>query len=158
LAAPRGVGLVSFVFGVVLIYGIGFAEGGLFTDAPPGSPLTAFPDHALSAWLAVDRSHECAQVCSGAHLLPPRRLTAVGNRGHTLELSMHNKEQDVEDSHSDDGQCRAGGRVAGRRRFLALRSQSRGPRFDARGAVAVGGANRRHKLSAREREAASRRQ
>jgi len=27
-------GLVSFVFGVVLIYGIGFAEGGLFTDAP----------------------------------------------------------------------------------------------------------------------------
>jgi high-affinity nickel-transport protein len=27
-------GLVSFSFGVVLIYGIGFAEGGLFTDAP----------------------------------------------------------------------------------------------------------------------------
>jgi hypothetical protein len=27
-------GLVSFSFGVVLIYGIGFSEGGLFTDAP----------------------------------------------------------------------------------------------------------------------------
>ena len=27
-------GLISFSFGVVLIYGIGFAEGGLFTDAP----------------------------------------------------------------------------------------------------------------------------
>jgi hypothetical protein len=27
-------GLVSFSFGVLLIYGIGFAEGGLFTDAP----------------------------------------------------------------------------------------------------------------------------
>jgi high-affinity nickel-transport protein len=26
-------GLVSFSFGVVLIYGTGFAEGGLFTDA-----------------------------------------------------------------------------------------------------------------------------
>ncbi len=31
-------GLVSFVFGVVLIYGIGFAEGGLFTDAPTWNP------------------------------------------------------------------------------------------------------------------------
>ncbi len=31
-------GLVSFVFGVVLIYGIGFAEGGLFTDAPTWEP------------------------------------------------------------------------------------------------------------------------
>jgi hypothetical protein len=31
-------GLVSFVFGVVLIYGIGFAEGGLFTDAPTWQP------------------------------------------------------------------------------------------------------------------------
>jgi hypothetical protein len=31
-------GLVSFVFGVVLIYGIGFAEGGLFTDAPTWAP------------------------------------------------------------------------------------------------------------------------
>ena len=31
-------GLVSFVFGVVLIYSIGFAEGGLFTDAPSWEP------------------------------------------------------------------------------------------------------------------------
>jgi hypothetical protein len=31
-------GLLSFVFGVVLIYGIGFAEGGLFTDAPTWEP------------------------------------------------------------------------------------------------------------------------
>jgi hypothetical protein len=31
-------GLVSFVFGVVLIHGIGFAEGGLFTDAPTWEP------------------------------------------------------------------------------------------------------------------------
>ena len=31
-------GLVSFVFGVVLIYGIGFAEGGLFTGAPTWEP------------------------------------------------------------------------------------------------------------------------
>jgi hypothetical protein len=31
-------GLLSFVFGVVLIYGIGFAEGGLFTDAPIWTP------------------------------------------------------------------------------------------------------------------------
>jgi high-affinity nickel-transport protein len=31
-------GLVSFVFGVVLIYGIGFAEGGLFTEAPTWEP------------------------------------------------------------------------------------------------------------------------
>jgi high-affinity nickel-transport protein len=31
-------GLVSFVFGLVLIYGIGFAEGGLFTDAPTWEP------------------------------------------------------------------------------------------------------------------------
>jgi high-affinity nickel-transport protein len=31
-------GLVSFVFGVVLIYSIGFAEGGLFTDAPSWQP------------------------------------------------------------------------------------------------------------------------
>jgi ABC-type nickel/cobalt efflux system permease component RcnA len=31
-------GLVSFVFGLVLIYGIGFAEGGLFTDAPTWDP------------------------------------------------------------------------------------------------------------------------
>ena len=31
-------GLVSFVFGVVLIYSIGFAEGGLFTDAPTWQP------------------------------------------------------------------------------------------------------------------------
>jgi hypothetical protein len=31
-------GLVSFVFGVVLIYGIGFAEGGLFTNAPTWEP------------------------------------------------------------------------------------------------------------------------
>jgi high-affinity nickel-transport protein len=31
-------GLVSFVFGVVLIYGIGFAEGGLFSDAPTREP------------------------------------------------------------------------------------------------------------------------
>jgi high-affinity nickel-transport protein len=31
-------GVVSFSFGVVLIYGIGFAEGGLFTDAPIWEP------------------------------------------------------------------------------------------------------------------------
>jgi high-affinity nickel-transport protein len=31
-------GLVSFFFGVVLIYGIGFAGGGLFTDAPIWQP------------------------------------------------------------------------------------------------------------------------
>ena len=31
-------GLVSFVFGVILIYGIGFAEGGLFTDSPTWQP------------------------------------------------------------------------------------------------------------------------
>jgi hypothetical protein len=31
-------GLVSFSFGVVLIYGIGFAEGGLFTDTPIWEP------------------------------------------------------------------------------------------------------------------------
>jgi len=31
-------GLVSCAFGVVLIYGIGFAEGGLFTDAPIWEP------------------------------------------------------------------------------------------------------------------------
>jgi hypothetical protein len=31
-------GLISFVFGVILIYGIGFAEGGLFTDAPIWDP------------------------------------------------------------------------------------------------------------------------
>ena len=31
-------GLVSFSFGVVLIYGIGFTEGGLFTDAPIWEP------------------------------------------------------------------------------------------------------------------------
>lgn len=31
-------GLVSFCFGVVLIYGIGFAEGGLFTDTPIWEP------------------------------------------------------------------------------------------------------------------------
>jgi cytochrome c biogenesis protein CcdA len=31
-------GLISFVFGVILIYGIGFAEGGLFTDAPTWNP------------------------------------------------------------------------------------------------------------------------
>ena len=31
-------GLISFVFGLVLIYGIGFAEGGLFTDAPTWNP------------------------------------------------------------------------------------------------------------------------
>jgi ABC-type nickel/cobalt efflux system permease component RcnA len=31
-------GLASFVFGVVLIYGIGFAQGGLFTDAPTWEP------------------------------------------------------------------------------------------------------------------------
>jgi cytochrome c biogenesis protein CcdA len=31
-------GLVSFSFGVILIYGIGFAEGGLFTDAPIWEP------------------------------------------------------------------------------------------------------------------------
>ena len=31
-------GLVSFTFGVVLIYGIGFAEGGLFSDAPIWEP------------------------------------------------------------------------------------------------------------------------
>jgi hypothetical protein len=31
-------GLISFVFGLVLIYGIGFAEGGLFTDAPTWDP------------------------------------------------------------------------------------------------------------------------
>jgi hypothetical protein len=31
-------GLVSFVFGVVLIYGIGFADGGLFSDAPTWEP------------------------------------------------------------------------------------------------------------------------
>jgi high-affinity nickel-transport protein len=31
-------GLVSFAFGAVLIYGIGFAEGGLFTDAPTWEP------------------------------------------------------------------------------------------------------------------------
>ncbi len=31
-------GLVSFVFGVFLIYSIGFAEGGLFTDAPSWDP------------------------------------------------------------------------------------------------------------------------
>jgi high-affinity nickel-transport protein len=31
-------GLISFVFGLVLIYGIGFAEGGLFTAAPAWEP------------------------------------------------------------------------------------------------------------------------
>jgi high-affinity nickel-transport protein len=31
-------GLVSFAFGAILIYGIGFAEGGLFTDAPTWEP------------------------------------------------------------------------------------------------------------------------
>jgi hypothetical protein len=31
-------GLVSFVFGMVLIYGIGFADGGLFSDAPTWEP------------------------------------------------------------------------------------------------------------------------
>jgi hypothetical protein len=31
-------GLVSFVFGVVLIYGFGFADGGLFSDAPTWEP------------------------------------------------------------------------------------------------------------------------
>ena len=31
-------GLISFVFGVALIYGVGFAEGGLFTDAPSWQP------------------------------------------------------------------------------------------------------------------------
>jgi hypothetical protein len=31
-------GLISFVFGVVLIYGTGFAKGGLFTDAPSWQP------------------------------------------------------------------------------------------------------------------------
>jgi high-affinity nickel-transport protein len=31
-------GLVSFIFGVVVIYGVGFAEGGLFTDAPSWQP------------------------------------------------------------------------------------------------------------------------
>jgi sulfite exporter TauE/SafE len=31
-------GLVSFVFGVVLIYAIGFTEGGLFSDAPTWQP------------------------------------------------------------------------------------------------------------------------
>jgi hypothetical protein len=31
-------GLVSFVFGLVLIYGIGFAEGGLFSEAPTWKP------------------------------------------------------------------------------------------------------------------------
>jgi high-affinity nickel-transport protein len=31
-------GLVSFVFGVVLIYGVGFADGGLFSDAPTWEP------------------------------------------------------------------------------------------------------------------------
>jgi high-affinity nickel-transport protein len=31
-------GLISFVFGIILIYGIGFAEGGLFTDAPTWEP------------------------------------------------------------------------------------------------------------------------
>jgi hypothetical protein len=31
-------GLISFVFGVILIYGTGFADGGLFTDAPSWQP------------------------------------------------------------------------------------------------------------------------
>ncbi len=31
-------GLISFAFGVALIYGTGFAEGGLFTDAPSWHP------------------------------------------------------------------------------------------------------------------------
>ncbi|UPJ50925.1 high-affinity nickel-transport family protein [Bradyrhizobium sp. 200] len=31
-------GLISFTFGAVLIYGIGFAEGGLFSDAPIWEP------------------------------------------------------------------------------------------------------------------------
>ena len=31
-------GLVSCFFGMVLIYGIGFGEGGLFTDAPIWEP------------------------------------------------------------------------------------------------------------------------
>jgi high-affinity nickel-transport protein len=31
-------GLLSFVFGVVLVYGIGFAEGGLFTGTPTWEP------------------------------------------------------------------------------------------------------------------------
>ena len=30
--------LTSFVFGVVLIYGTGFAQGGLFTDMPKWEP------------------------------------------------------------------------------------------------------------------------
>lgn len=31
-------GLISFAFGLILIYGIGFADGGLFTDAPTWDP------------------------------------------------------------------------------------------------------------------------
>ena len=31
-------GLISFVFGLFLIYDIGFADGGLFTDSPNGQP------------------------------------------------------------------------------------------------------------------------
>jgi hypothetical protein len=31
-------GLISFVFGLFLIYDIGFADGGLFTDNPNGQP------------------------------------------------------------------------------------------------------------------------
>jgi hypothetical protein len=31
-------GLLSFVFGMILIYSIGFADGGLFTEAPTWKP------------------------------------------------------------------------------------------------------------------------
>src|SRR4030081_1898192 len=51
-------GLVSFVFGVVLIYGIGFAEGGLFTGAPTWHPRCPPAPGSRSP-----ESRECAQVC-----------------------------------------------------------------------------------------------
>jgi hypothetical protein len=31
-------GLISFAFGLFLVYDIGFADGGLFTDNPNGQP------------------------------------------------------------------------------------------------------------------------
>jgi hypothetical protein len=52
-------GLVSFVFGVVLIYGFGFADGGLFSDAPTWEPVDS------AVWGSA-ATHECAQVCFAA--------------------------------------------------------------------------------------------
>ena len=37
-ATAAAAGLISFAFGLFLIYEIGFADGGLFTDAPKWQP------------------------------------------------------------------------------------------------------------------------